>query len=112
MPIVILLLVAATFTQGAACGAALRLRGLRPRGRPTPVLGYRSMRSRDSSRFVLIGKVDVSWRAEVVAANELGRQGPQAGVGDVVPGCSPDQEWMQSDAAVGGREAVTGAVPP
>jgi hypothetical protein len=48
----------------------------------------------------LIGKIDVSWRAKVVAGDERRRQGVQALVRDGPPGAAADRDWMATIARI------------
>src|SRR2546423_1638201 len=41
---------------------------------------------------ILIGKINVAWRVEVVAGHQGGGQRPQAGVRDLLPGAPGQQE--------------------
>jgi len=60
----------------------------------------------------IIGKIDVSWRVEVVAGHELGRQSPQTRVGHLAPGAPREQQGVQAYTAVGGRYALGSLLPP
>jgi len=64
------------------------------------------------SPIEIIGIIDVSWRVEVVARHELGRQRPQTGVWHLIPSGACQQERVEPDAAVGRRDPVASFLPP
>jgi hypothetical protein len=60
----------------------------------------------------VIGKIDVAWRAEVVAGHEQRRQGTGALFGHVVPHGPREQHGVEAHASVGGRHHVGVALAP
>src|SRR6266849_2374953 len=60
----------------------------------------------------IIGKIDVSWRLEVVAGHKFGREPTQPLVGHVAPGAACEQHRMKADASVGSGHALFAALTP
>jgi hypothetical protein len=60
----------------------------------------------------LIGKIDVSWRTEVVTGDENGRKGAGTLVRDPVPGGAPEHDGVTPVAAVGGSDDLSCAAAP
>jgi hypothetical protein len=60
----------------------------------------------------LIGKIDVAWRAQIVAGNEDGLNGAGPLVGYLVPHSSPEHDGMAAIPAVRGGDDVAGPLPP
>jgi hypothetical protein len=60
----------------------------------------------------LIGKIHVSWRAEVIAGDELRGQGPQPLVRNCAPRSPGQQERMQPDSPVRRRDPLGAPLTP
>src|SRR6266511_2198607 len=60
----------------------------------------------------VIGKIDVSWRFEIVAGHELSGQPAQPLVRHGAPDLAGEQQRMKADAAVGRRQPLRAALAP